>query len=55
MLELFGVNPVTTLVKNTYDCMIITVAHDIFKKLDVKFIKSLGKEKSIIYDLKQIY
>ena len=55
VLELFGVNPITTLVKNTYDCMIITVAHDIFKKLDVKFIKSLGKDESIIYDLKQIY
>ena len=55
VLEFFGVNPITTLVKNTYDCMIITVAHDIFKNLDVKFIKSLGKDESIIYDLKQIY
>ncbi len=55
VLELFGVNPITNLVKNTYDCMVITVAHDIFKKLDVKFIKSLGKDESIIYDLKQIY
>lgn len=55
VLELFGVNPIKTLVKNTYDCMIITVAHDKFKKLDVKFIKSLGKDESIIYDLKQIY
>ena len=55
VLEFFGVNPITTLLKNTYNCIIITVSHDIFKKLSIKFIKSLGKDKSIIYDLKQIY
>ena len=55
VIDFFGINPINILKKKTYDCMIVTVAHEIFKKIDIKFIRSLGKANSIIYDLKQIY
>ncbi len=41
--------------KNTYDAMIIAVAHDQFIKLGSKSIRSLGKQESILCDLKYIF
>ena len=40
--------------KNYYNVIILTVAHDEFKKLGYKKIKSFASNKSIIYDLKYI-
>jgi UDP-N-acetyl-D-galactosamine dehydrogenase len=55
IIDIYRKNPVESLVPNTYDCIIITVAHDRFKKIDFKFIKSLGKDLNVICDLKQMY
>jgi UDP-N-acetyl-D-galactosamine dehydrogenase len=38
-----------------YDAIVITVAHKQFKKLGIKKIKSFGKSKHIIYDLKYLF
>ena len=38
--------------KNFYDAIILAVAHDEFKKIEPNYIKSLGKENCVIYDLK---
>lgn len=43
------------LIENTYDGIIISVAHSIFKKLGIKKIKSLCKKNHIIYDLKHLF
>jgi len=40
--------------KDFYDAIIIAVAHNIFRDLGLKKIKSFCKEKSIIYDLKYL-
>jgi UDP-N-acetyl-D-galactosamine dehydrogenase len=40
---------------NTYDGIILAVAHHQFKDMGVDKIRLLGKEKSIIYDLKYIF
>ncbi len=40
---------------NKYDGIIIAVRHDIFKNLGLKKIKSYGKTRSIIFDLKTIF
>ena len=39
---------------NAYDAIILVVAHDLFKHLSVSEIKSFGKTKSILCDLKHI-
>ena len=43
-----------SLKENFYDGIILCVAHNEFKKLGPEKIKNLGKEKSIIYDLKYL-
>jgi len=41
--------------QNTYDSIIIAVAHDKFKKLSLSKIKSLCKINHVIFDLKNIF
>tara|TARA_B100000131_G_scaffold316950_2_gene358011 strand:+ start:270 stop:1547 length:1278 start_codon:yes stop_codon:yes gene_type:complete len=38
-----------------YDSVIITVAHDEFRQMNIDQIKNLCKQKSVIYDLKHIF
>lgn len=40
---------------NEYDGIIISVAHEQFKELGINQIRSFGKEKNIIFDLKYIF
>lgn len=40
---------------NKYDGIIIAVAHKQFKKLGIKKIKSFGKAKHVVYDLKYLF
>jgi UDP-N-acetyl-D-galactosamine dehydrogenase len=46
---------ITNLLPNTYDGIIIAVAHNKFKKLGYKFISTLGKKSHVLYDLKYIF
>jgi UDP-N-acetyl-D-glucosamine/UDP-N-acetyl-D-galactosamine dehydrogenase len=41
-------------IKGKYDAIVLTVAHDDFKKLSTKQIRSFGKKNHIIYDLKYL-
>ena len=41
--------------QNTYDSIIIAVAHDKFKKLSLSKIKSLCKINHVIFDIKNIF
>jgi len=40
--------------KGSYDAILITVAHDEFKKMGIKTIRKFGKQKHILYDLKYV-
>ena len=40
---------------NYYDCIVLAVGHDIFKRLGIKKIKKLTKKNHIIYDLKYLF
>jgi UDP-N-acetyl-D-glucosamine/UDP-N-acetyl-D-galactosamine dehydrogenase len=51
----YGVLPITKLIKNTYDGIIITVAHDYFKNMEFETIRRLCKKNYAIYDLKYIF
>lgn len=53
--EIFNIHPHSKLTKNTYDGIIIAVAHREFKKMGIKFISKLCKKNHVIYDLKYLF
>ena len=50
----YQIDMIVQLKDNTYDAIIITVGHDVFKDFSSEKIKALGKENFIIYDTKSI-
>ncbi len=51
----YGIKPITKLEDGTFDAIILAVAHEQFKKMDIKQVRALGKLKSVIYDLKYLF
>jgi UDP-N-acetyl-D-galactosamine dehydrogenase len=51
----YGISPIDYPVNGQYDAVILAVAHDEFKKMPIAEIRALGKEQSIIYDLKYLF
>ncbi len=41
--------------KSNYECILIAVAHDQFKKMGIRKIRKFSKDNSIIYDLKHLF
>ncbi|QPF32197.1 Vi polysaccharide biosynthesis UDP-N-acetylglucosamine C-6 dehydrogenase TviB [Acinetobacter lwoffii] len=50
----YGITPVQTLENGQYDAVILAVAHDQFKAMDVEAIRGLGKANHVLYDLKYV-
>lgn len=50
----YGIPLISALQPNTYDAIVLTVGHTLFKEMGVDKIKSLGKEIHVLYDLKYI-
>lgn len=53
--NIYNSNFITTLNKNTYDAIIVAVAHDKFRSMGIKNISALGKKNYILFDLKNIF
>jgi UDP-N-acetyl-D-glucosamine/UDP-N-acetyl-D-galactosamine dehydrogenase len=53
--ELYGITPKSTLSHNTYDAIIVAVAHKKFKDMGNVEITNLCKKDHIIYDLKYLF
>ena len=53
--NLYGITPITNLVPNSYDGIVIAVAHNQFKNMGSQFISKLGKKLHIFYDLKYLF
>ena len=51
----YGKKSITKLTNEKYDGIIIAVAHECFKKLDIKNIIKLCKNNKVIFDLKSIF
>ena len=47
--------PITNLNRNTYDAVLIAVAHNKFKTLGLSNIKVLCKKNHVIFDLKNLF
>ena len=52
--KLYGIIPILKLNHNTYDGIILAVAHDVFKNMGETEILNLCKENHVIYDLKYL-
>ena len=50
----YGITPVSELVEQKYDAIVLAVAHYQFKELGADNIRKLGKKDVIIYDLKYV-
>jgi UDP-N-acetyl-D-galactosamine dehydrogenase len=53
--KIYNIYPTIKIIKNTYDGIIIAVAHKKFKNMGLKFILNLCKKNHIIYDLKYLF
>ena len=53
--EAYNISPHSNLNQNTYDGIIIAVAHEEFKKMGIKTISNLCKKNHVIYDLKYLF
>ncbi|WP_163120115.1 Vi polysaccharide biosynthesis UDP-N-acetylglucosamine C-6 dehydrogenase TviB [Acinetobacter pittii] len=50
----YGLAPINDIMPNTYDAIILAVAHEEFKNRSMSDYKLLGKKECVIYDLKYI-
>ena len=51
----YGISLLDKVEDNSYDAILIAVAHKEFKKMGIKKIRALGKSKHIVYDLKYLF
>jgi len=50
----YNIMPIEAPKKGHYDAVLLTVAHDEFKKLSLEQIKAYGKENYVLYDVKYL-
>ena len=55
LYELYKIKVLKKLKKNYYDIIIVSVPHKKIKQFSLKFLRSLGKDNSIIIDIKSLY
>ena len=51
----YGIELISGVNNETYDAIIVAVAHDCFREIGAKAIKRFGRTKSVLYDLKYIF
>ncbi len=54
-IEEYNIEPIEKPSLDNYDAIILAVAHDKFKKLSLDDLKSYGKKKHVIFDIKYIF
>lgn len=53
--EEYGITPISELNEGAYDAIIVSVAHKEFVAMGVDKIRTLGKQKHILFDVKHIF
>jgi UDP-N-acetyl-D-glucosamine/UDP-N-acetyl-D-galactosamine dehydrogenase len=51
----YGVRPVKTPKPNSYDAVVLAVPHDKFKALGLAKLRSLGKKRHVLFDVKYMF
>jgi UDP-N-acetyl-D-galactosamine dehydrogenase len=54
-LHEYGLSLTKELKENTYDAIILAVAHDDFINMGIKKIKEFGKSENVIFDIKHVF
>lgn len=54
-MEEYGITTIDKAEVGCYDAILLAVAHEQFKRMDITSIKALGKKESVIYDLKYVF
>jgi len=54
-IEEYNIEPIEKPILDNYDAIILAVAHDKFKELSLDDVKSYGKKKHVIFDIKYIF
>ena len=55
VLKTYNLKIINTLKKNYYDAIYILLSHKKFKNMGYKKIRSFGKKKCVVYDLKNVF
>ena len=55
VLKTYNLKIINTLKKNYYDAIYILLPHKKFKNMGYKKIRSFGKKKCVVYDLKNVF
>ncbi|TFF04038.1 Vi polysaccharide biosynthesis UDP-N-acetylglucosamine C-6 dehydrogenase TviB [Pseudomonas sp. BCA14] len=50
----YGIKPIDAPIENTYDAVVLAVAHNEFRSMGAAKIRALGKSKHVLYDLKYL-
>jgi UDP-N-acetyl-D-galactosamine dehydrogenase len=50
----YAISPIQSVEKDSYDAVILAVAHNQFKEMGVEKIRALGKAEHVLYDLKYV-
>lgn len=51
----YNITPISQPIANSYDCIILAVAHSEFVDMGIDHIRALGKEAHVLYDLKYVF
>ena len=51
----YNLDLISTPIIGKYDAIVLAVAHDKFKSLGLSKIKSFGKDKNVVYDIKYLF
>ena len=51
----YGIKPVRELIANTYDAIVIAVAHRQFKEMGAQAVRSLAKAEHVLFDIKYVF
>jgi len=51
----YGLKPVKSVRKGTYDAIVMAVGHDEFRKMGLAKVRALGKKDHVLYDIKYVF
>jgi UDP-N-acetyl-D-galactosamine dehydrogenase len=51
----YGLKPVKSVRKGTYDAIVMAVGHNEFRKMGLDRIRALGRREHVLYDIKYVF
>ncbi len=51
----YGIRPLKSVRKGSYDAIVMAVAHEEFRKMGLAKVKGLGKKDHVLYDIKYVF